>query len=115
MIQFINLINNITNDISIINKNSIYYISFLNIIAIGLLLILNIFYFLLYYYDYYYKNDIYVRTNIKWSIILNIIALVFVLITLFQANYSYIFGIKPLPINTIEPTPTPTPIPTKII
>jgi Trk-type K+ transport system membrane component len=128
MIVFVNLINNISNDISIINKKSQYYIDYINIIAIGIILIVNIFYFLLYSFNFYYKNEIYVNTNIKKTLILNSIALIFVIITVYQVNYSYfvdfynyIFNIIPnkktnlksteIPIAT--PIVTPDPIPTK--
>lgn len=122
MIDITNLINNISNDISIINKNSKYYIDYINIIALGLLLIVNIFYFLLYSFNFFYKNETYVNTTIKNKLILNTIALVFVMISVYQANYSYfvdfynyIFNIIPKKEQIAIATPIATPIVTPIV
>jgi len=108
MIQLINLINNLTNDTSIIYKNSKYYLGYINIITTGSLLSLNIFYFLLYSYNYYYKQEIYVKTNMSYIIILNCIALIFVLITIIQTNYLYIFNLKPVSVPVQVPVQVKT-------
>jgi len=88
--MFTHLLNNISHDIFLISKASGILIDYINLIAIGSLLIYNVYNFNLYYKQYFYEHDIYVRSTIKFTLILNLIALVFVLITIYKTNSVYI-------------------------
>ena len=90
MINIINLINNITRDITFIFKDSVYYSALANIIIVGILILINTYYFFVYFYNYYYQHEIYIRKDIRISLILNLIALIILIRTLYSANTEYI-------------------------
>ena len=90
MINIINLINNITRDITFIFKDSVYYSALANIIIVGILILINTYYFFVYFYNYYYQHEIYVRKDVSISIILNLITLIIVIKTIYNANTEYI-------------------------
>jgi hypothetical protein len=125
MIDYIHLVNNISHDIYIIAKNSDYYLAYINLMSIGALLILNIYYTIIYYYQYHFVHDIYVRSNLKMKIILNMIALIFVIYTIYKANseyikkflhnfYSYIFNSFTLKVSAPISSPSQVPVSTEI-
>jgi len=88
--MFTHLINNISHDIFILSKKSKILLDYIDLIAIGFLLIFNVYNFSTYYKQYFSDYEIYVRTNIKFTLILNLIALIFVSFTIYKTNSVYI-------------------------
>ena len=90
MINIINFINNIIRELSFINKDSVYFSDLANLIIVGILILVNMYYLCIHMYNYYYQHEIYIKTNIGFTILFNIIAVIIVCKTLYSANTEYI-------------------------
>jgi len=90
MIDIINFINNIIRELSFIIRNSVYFSDLANLIIVGILILINMYSLYVNFYNYHIKNDIYVKSNISISLILNLIAVIIVCKTLYSANTEYI-------------------------